>query len=127
MERINISDIMKNRERVGSILRGIRTMNEVTQRDIAVSLGYVNINFISMIETGRSSPPLGKLVELKNAYKFEPEIILIILRYLYPEIWDAMIGAMASCTDIFNADLDGIEKKVETKFREFIKDYSMVA
>lgn len=126
MRKIDLSNDLLNRERIGSILKTSREENELSQRDVARKIGYANTNFISMIETGRSSPPLGKLSQLCEAVGAEPILVPIILKYLYSDAWMTVVSAIRNCDkDVFN-DGEKIDEKVEASFIEYIKNYSMV-
>lgn len=124
-KKIDFTNVMENKERIGAILRGFRETNELSQRDVATKLNYVNVNFISMIETGRSSPPLGKLVELKDAFQADAAIVPVVLKFLYPDAWGSMIGAIHECPDLFGCSIDNkVDSRIEAKFLKLIKEYS---
>jgi transcriptional regulator with XRE-family HTH domain len=76
---------------IGEILRQQRLLLSLSQRDIALKLGYRNINFISMIEHGNSRLPFGKLPEIVKAYQLDQFFLPIIVRALYPEAWGVFL------------------------------------
>jgi transcriptional regulator with XRE-family HTH domain len=122
--KIDLENAALNRERIGAILKAFRDTLELSQRDVAREVGYMNTNFISMIENGRSAPPLGKLMELCNAIDADKGIIPIILKYLYPDAWKAILGAIYECDDIFKCKAKNIDADVEKRFLSLIADYS---
>lgn len=70
---------------IGSLLAQHRKRIGLSQGHIARELGYVNVNFISIIESGKSKIPMGRIDDFVQAYGLAPEFILVILRVLYPE------------------------------------------
>lgn len=124
-KKLDLENVLANKERIGAILRGFRETHELSQRDVALKLNYANVNFISMVETGRSSPPLGRLIEIKDAFQADAAIVPVILKYLYPDAWASMIGAIHGCPDLFGCNIDDkIDKRIEARFLKFIKEYS---
>lgn len=123
--KVDLTNAAQNKVYVGSILKAFRETNELSQRDVALNLGYANINFISMIETGRSSPPIGKIGEIVRAVQADTALITVVLKYLYPDAWNSLIGAIHDCPDIFGGSFfDDIDARVEAKFIELIGGYS---
>lgn len=70
---------------VGKVLSEQRKRIGLNQGDIAKQLKYVNINFISMLESGKSKIPVNKIDELVAAYQLPPEFILVALQAEYPD------------------------------------------
>ena len=124
--KIDLTNNLFNRERIGSILKNFREAKGLSQRELARALGYMNANFISMIETGRSAPPLGKLLELCEAIDADKAIIAVILKYLYPDAWDATLAAIYGCPGIFKSKSRKIDEDVEAKFLELIHDWCSI-
>ncbi|MBV5326525.1 MAG: helix-turn-helix transcriptional regulator [Chlorobium sp.] len=83
------------KEELGRILSEQRKRVGRSQGDIAKALDYSNVNFISMIESGKSKIPINRIAVLVDAYSMSPEFILVILRVEYPEYLD-MIASIAS-------------------------------
>ena len=63
---------------VGKVLKEQRRKIGLNQATIAKELGYVNINFISMIEGAKSKIPVNKIDELVKAYQLPPEYTLVL-------------------------------------------------
>jgi len=132
MTQIDLSNQQANKTRIGAILRAFRDGAEISQKDIAESLNYANVNFISMMETGRSSPPIGRVSEIVSVYECDSIMTLVILKYLYPEAWSAILSALNDCHDIFGIQFsmdarNKIDQRVEKKFTEYIKTFSLAA
>lgn len=72
---------------LGALLREHRKQMGKTQADIAADLGYRNVNFVSMMEGGRSNIPLNRISEVVAAYGLEPEFISVVTRYVNPDCW----------------------------------------
>ncbi|MBV5326521.1 MAG: helix-turn-helix transcriptional regulator [Chlorobium sp.] len=76
---------------VGKVLSEQRKRIGLNQGDIAKQLKYVNINFISMLESGKSKIPVNKIDELVAAYQLPPEFILVAFQAEYPEYLGTML------------------------------------
>lgn len=76
---------------IGNILKTQRSQNDITQSEIAQVLGYRNLNFVSMIESGRSNIPINKILKLVKAYGLDGEFALSIIRELHPDIWSLIV------------------------------------
>ena len=74
-----------------------------SQAEIAKALGYKNANFLSVLENGKVRLPFAKLTTIARAYEVEPYFLNVMVKTLYPEIWDmawtmAKTGLFASTT-----------------------------
>ena len=117
-------ELTRNRNNIGLILKMFRERNNILQNQIAEKLGYVNLNFISMVETGKSSVPLARLEEFQKAYGAPAELIPIMLKYLYPETWNIFLLSLGKCKDLFGTDKKAstIDKTVEKDFKALLKE-----
>lgn len=86
---------------IGRVLTGQRKRVGLSQGDVAKQLGYVNINFISMIESGKSKIPINKIDQLILAYQMNTEFMLVVLRCYYPEYLEAIIRLAKRIPKIF--------------------------
>ena len=67
---------MKNEaQKLGNNLKRIRTMNNISQSDIARFLD-VNRSFISNIENGKTNPTLATITRLANAIRVSSDELL---------------------------------------------------
>lgn len=116
-------ELTKNRRKIGLLLKWFRENAGLTQANIAEKLKYVNTNFVSMVENGKSSPPLGRLDEYRTAYKAPSEIIPVILKHLFPEVWYSVVVTVSENPEIFGTELDRkeIEDAFNAKYEELIK------
>lgn len=105
MERIGIKNITI--VDIGRVLRDQRTKIGASQLDIARRLGYANFNFVSMIETGRSKIPVGRVEDFVEVYGISPEFTLVILRVMYPDVLKTVLRLV---------------KKIPKIFKEFVKE-----
>ena len=87
-------------ERIGAILKARREHQDMSQRDVAHILGYRNINFISMIESGRSNPPLARLADIARAYGMDADFVPVMLREIYPETWEIIKSLLTQYKEV---------------------------
>jgi len=121
MKKADLTNDILNRQRIGSILKAYREGGDMSQRDVAYQLGYSNVNFISMIETGRSNPPLAILGRMKGVYDLDDLFAVIILKYNYPDAWTACSAALNG--EKFNCNIAKINQDAEKHFRKLIAKY----
>ncbi len=86
---------------VGNVLSEQRKRIGICQGDIAKQLGFANMNFISMIENGKSKVPINRIDDLVNAYQLAPEFILVVLQAEYPEYLGTMLRLAKKTPRIF--------------------------
>jgi len=117
---------LKAAERVGAILKAQRENQNMSQRDVAHLLGYRNINFISMIESGRSNPPLARLADIAVAYGMDAEFVPTMLREIYPETWEIIKTLLAQYKDILaNKGPVALEKQIDKSLAKYCKEYDI--
>ena len=98
---------------VGNVLAEQRKRIGLNQGDIAKQLGYVNINFISMIESGKSKIPVNKIDELVLAYQLPPEFLLVALQAEYPEYLGTMLRLAKKAPLIFKDVVNDPTHRIE--------------
>lgn len=76
---------------IGRVLQEQRKKIGLSQGDVAKQLGYVNINFISMIESGKSKIPVNKIDSLVMAYQLRPDFTLAVLQCQYSDHLETML------------------------------------
>ena len=117
---------LKSAERIGAILKAKREHENMSQRDVAHILGYRNINFISMIESGRSNPPLARLADIVRAYGMEADFVPIMIKEIFPETWDIIKTLLAQYKDVL---LDkgpvALEKQMDKSLAKYMKDFGI--
>ena len=117
---------LKAAERVGAILKAQRESQDMSQRDVAHLLGYRNINFISMIESGRSNPPLARLADIVVAYGMDAEFVPTMLREIYPETWEIIKTLLTQYKDILaNKGPVALEKQIDKSLAKYCKEYDI--
>jgi transcriptional regulator with XRE-family HTH domain len=121
---MNKQDKTLNHLTVGNILKSQREKIGSTQNDIAQALGYRNINFISMIESGRSNIPVSRILDIINAYQMENIFGLVILRELHPDIWKLFLDMVVMCKNEIDSP-NKLEKTLEKKTRKLLKDHEL--
>lgn len=87
---------------LGSILRAQRKSIRYSQGDITQRLGYSNLNFISMIESGKSKIPLSRVMDFAEVYGFEKDFVIVILRVLHRDAFDVMINIASDMPHIIS-------------------------
>ena len=98
---------------VGRVLSEQRRKIGLNQAVIAKELGYVNINFISMIEGGKSKIPVNKIDELVKAYQLPPEFILVAFQAQYPEYLGTMLRLAKKTPLIFKDVVNDPTARIE--------------
>jgi transcriptional regulator with XRE-family HTH domain len=78
-------------ESVGQTLKEYRCKLGCSQKNVADRLGYLNCNFMSMIEKGRTGIPANRFIDFMNAYEVPPEMRLVLYRSCFPLHWEALI------------------------------------
>lgn len=110
---INTNDLLINKLKLGMLLKAIRENEGVSQRDIALGIGYSNATFVCNVEKGANNMPIDKIFEFARNYA--PADItmlsLAILRLAHPTAWTTCYRAFS---DGFDVDADKkLEKKVD--------------
>jgi transcriptional regulator with XRE-family HTH domain len=102
-----------SRQDIGRLLSLQRIRIGLGQSAIAKKLGYVNVNFISMLESGSCKIPVNKVDALVDAYQISPEFSLVILQAEYPEFLDTIKRLIKSVPSIFqDAIIKNPEKEI---------------
>lgn len=102
---------------VGRLLADQRRRIGLCQADIAKPLGYVNINFISMIESGKSKIPINRIDDLVKAYQLAPEFILVVLQAQYPEYLGTLLRLAKKTPLIFKDVVSDPAARIERIFQ----------
>ena len=116
--------LLQAAENIGAILKARREDIDKSQREIAEALGYRNINFISMIESGRSNPPLARAIDICNAYELPYEFVPLMVRELYPDTWQVILAILNQGKEFFaNKTPAQLEKALDKQKQQWLKDY----
>jgi len=67
-------------QKLASFLKNARTSAGLSQKEVAVVLGYKSSQFVSNWERGLSSPPIGTLRHLCRLYKTDEREVFQIIR-----------------------------------------------
>jgi len=120
----DIDSKLRAAEQIGAILKAKREEQNKSQRDVALELGYRNVNFISMIESGRSNPPLSRMSDICRVYDMEPEFLPMMVRLIYPETWEVVTTLLMQGKEIFaNKTPASIERTLDKRMVRYLKDY----
>jgi transcriptional regulator with XRE-family HTH domain len=111
---------------IGAYLKKAREEKNLSQKSVAERLNYRNINFISMIESGVSKIPVGKIVEFVNAYQLPPYFGFVIIREVYGDIWRAMIETEKVTPQFENLSLGELDKKMAALYKKELKKYGII-
>ena len=113
-------------ERIGAILKARREHQDMSQRDVAHILGYRNINFISMIESGRSNPPLARLADIARAYGMDADFVPVMLREIYPETWEIIKSLLIQYKEVLlDKGPAALEKQMDKSLTKYMKDFGI--
>ena len=84
------------------------------------------MNFISMIESGRSNPPLSRLADICRAYDMPVDFVPVMLKALFPDTWEAIKSILAISKDLFvNRTPAQIEKELDHMMAKMLKEYKV--
>lgn len=114
------------RFRVGKLLKAVRTEQGLSQRDIAISMGYNNANFISMIESGTSRPPADKTAVVGPAFKMPPIFTAALLKQCDTPAWKLCMDIIKALPENIDVrDVKAVEKAVDKWFNKALKDHNI--
>jgi len=82
----------------------MRTRKGVSQEKIALAVGVESINFISMVEKGRSKLSLEKFPLYMQAYGATHQEQLVIFRSIWPDVWEALVHLEGVCGTLFREE-----------------------
>jgi transcriptional regulator with XRE-family HTH domain len=64
-----------------------RSELSLTQTELAKKLGYQNVNFVSMLESGKSKIPLEKTIDIADALEMDRQwFVEVVLRQRFPVV-----------------------------------------
>jgi transcriptional regulator with XRE-family HTH domain len=90
-----------NRVELGAFLKKLRLRKGRSQIDIAVKVGVASINFISMLEHGKTSVPIDKFSRYMEAYGATYQESLLFFRSNWPDAWTAVCHLDNTCGALF--------------------------
>lgn len=97
---------------VGSMLRKSRETNGYAQRDVAITLGLANPNYLSMIEKGTHTIPIKRLWDFINAYRLSKTHGLAVIKMTNEDIWTTIIMGVEACM-ASKAKVEELKTKVD--------------
>jgi transcriptional regulator with XRE-family HTH domain len=106
---------------VGQIMASQRKRLGLSQGDIGRELGYQNINFISMTESGSSKVPLNRVADFVDAYRMSPEFAILILQVQYPEVLQTILRLSKKAPRIFKNFTKDPTKEIEKIYANSIR------
>lgn len=102
---------------VGGLLAEQRRKLGLTQADIAKPMGFTNVNFVSMLESGSSKIPMNKVDMLVKAYQLPAAFVLVALQAEYPELLDSLLRIAKKTPLVFLDVLSDPEARIERIFQ----------
>jgi transcriptional regulator with XRE-family HTH domain len=108
-----------SKEDFGRLLKAQRENVGLSQGKVAENMGYKNLNFISLIELGKSRIPFGKIMKFCDSYQFPTEFAIVIIAAQYPEYIDTIFNLTKRIPKIFkqaSEDVDGTITQIIGKF-----------
>ncbi len=112
-------------QEIGSVLSRQRKRVGLSQADIAKAMGYVNINFISMLEAGKSKIPVNRIDDLVDAYQMNPEFILVVLYSQYPEYLATIIRMAKRIPKIFKEVIANSDIEIEAIYLKALESVAV--
>ncbi|WP_319524276.1 helix-turn-helix transcriptional regulator [uncultured Desulfosarcina sp.] len=120
-----VEDKFANALVAGALLKSYREKRNLSQSDVAQQLGYRNVNFISMIESGKSNIPIARIIDVLNAYQIEAEMALALVKKLQPEIWQLFKHMITTNPELLKKKFGEIEDDLDKKFGRVLKEYGL--
>jgi transcriptional regulator with XRE-family HTH domain len=106
---------------IGTFLKKMREKNNLSQKEVAGSLNYKNINFISMVENDVSKIPVNRIMDFVKAYRLKPFLGLVIVREVYGEIWKAMIETEKVASKFIDFPFAKLDKRIQSLYEKELK------
>ena len=83
---------------VANVIRSAIDASDKTNAEIAAECGFGAPNMISLITTGRSKMPIGRVKHLARSLDLPvAELAELVIREYQPELWDLLETAFPSC------------------------------
>jgi transcriptional regulator with XRE-family HTH domain len=120
-----MKDLLASHALVGAIMKAHREELDQSQRDVAMKLGYRNVNFISMIENGRSNVPADRILDIVKAYEFDNDLLIAFFKLLHPQSWKLMLDILKVRPDLSRLSAEGIDKIADDIIDAMIKKYGL--
>jgi transcriptional regulator with XRE-family HTH domain len=112
-------------EAIGALLKAHREHKNLNQRDIARALNYKSINYISILEGGKSNIPMDRLKEIMDAYQMNSVITPILVRYLHPDVWNLFMAMLKSYPSLQEMGEKEMDKDVRQNLIRLLKEYGI--
>ena len=103
-----------SRTMVGALLKRAKLENGFIHREIAIELGLPSYNLLSMIECGRNSVPIKRLIDVGAAYRLRRLEVLAIVKLTIPDLWQIVrccnlqVGMSQERWDELDAKIDEV-------------------
>ncbi len=101
---------------LGRVLFSQRKAIGFSQGDVTKRLGYANLNFISMIEAGKSKIPINRVSDFVEVYGFRKDFALVILRVMHKDAFEAFLKLATEIPKIFKDALISPDDEVSEIF-----------
>lgn len=82
---------------VGGMLKRSREANGYAQRDVAMTLGLLHSNYLSMIEKGTHAIPLKRIWDFVSAYRLSNEYGLAVAKMTNFDAWGTILKGVEAC------------------------------
>jgi transcriptional regulator with XRE-family HTH domain len=87
------ADAARLRKEAGAYLKSLREAAELTQRDVAMAVGFEYYTMVSQIENGKTRLPPAHLKDYAKALKVDPVTMTKrLLSYYDPLTFDVLFG-----------------------------------
>ena len=97
---------------LGNFFARQRNALGLSQGQIAKTLSYANANFISMIESGRSKIPIGRVDDFVSVYQLSPEFTFVAMQVLYPDFLETILKLSKRAPKIFKDTLKNTDEEI---------------
>jgi DNA-binding XRE family transcriptional regulator len=119
----NENTLLINRLKVGLLLKAIREERDISQRDMAVKVGYANPTFTCSVEKGNSNIPIDKVYDFAREYALPGERDILgaaILKNLHADCWSTSCKIILSLTSS-QQNIKDFDKEVDVWMSKELK------
>lgn len=107
----NPGDVAELRKEAGLWLRGKRESVGLSQRELAIEVGFEYYTFISQIESGRGRVPAERYEKYAEAFRMSPrDFALTMLRFNDPHTYRMIFGSDVQPNS--NSDVNRLEERL---------------
>jgi len=119
--------LLINRLKIGLLLKAIREERAISQKDMALKVGYANPTFTCSVEKGNSNIPIDKVYDFAREYAVAGErgtLGAAILKNLHPDCWDVSCKVIFDLVN-FSKDAKEFAKEIDEWVNKELKKFKI--